>query len=145
MRSTWFSGSLSQVLRIRLSGGGNKMLSRLGSVQAFRSTTPIQPHFNLGPAMGDDLVTNLPTLFSPSTCVRRGLCPVTTLRKQDSPVESHSLYFGRYRARFPRRRQLGVLIRTTIEQHGTGPDKILLIMGYVECAGRPKHNQLNLI
>ena len=57
------------------------------------STASIQPHFNLAPAipMSDDLVTNLPTLFNPRTCVRRGLCPVTTLRKQDSPVEGHSL------------------------------------------------------
>ena len=74
------------------------------------STTSIQPHFNLAPvipAMGDDLVTNLPTLFNPRTCVRRGLCPVTTLRKQDNPVESHSLYFGRYGARCPRCRPSG--------------------------------------
>lgn len=53
------------------------------------------------PAMGDDLATNLPTLFSPSTCVRKGLCPVTALRGQDSPVESHSLYFGTQRTRKP--------------------------------------------
>lgn len=32
---------------------------------------------------------------------------------------------------------------TTTEQHGTGPDKILFIMGCVECAGRPDE-RLNL-
>jgi hypothetical protein len=94
--------------------------------------------------MGDDPATNLPTLFSPSTCVRKGLCPVTTIRKQDSPVESHSLYFGKQPTRWPCRGHLGVLMHTTIEQHGTGPDKILLIMGCVECAEQPKYNRLNL-
>lgn len=53
---------------------------------------------------------DFPSIFDPSTCTRRGLCPVTTIRKQDDdPLESHSLYF---------------------EQHGSGPEKILFIMGY---------------
>ncbi|KAF5373116.1 hypothetical protein D9758_001722 [Tetrapyrgos nigripes] len=50
----------------------------------------------------------LPTIFDPSTCVRKGLCPVTSIRQQEGPLESHSLYF---------------------EQHGSGPEKIVLIMG----------------
>ncbi|KAG8777701.1 hypothetical protein FRC16_004064 [Serendipita sp. 398] len=51
----------------------------------------------------------LPTFFDPTTCVRRGLCPVMPLQNQQtSPIESHSLYF---------------------EQHGTGPEKVVLIMG----------------
>ncbi|KAI0251195.1 alpha/beta-hydrolase [Lactifluus subvellereus] len=48
------------------------------------------------------------TIHDPATCTRKGLCPVTKLRGQDSPVESHSLYF---------------------EQHGTGPVKVVFIMG----------------
>jgi len=50
----------------------------------------------------------LPTFFDPSTCVRKGLCPVTRLRGQSETVESHSLYF---------------------EQHGSGPEKVVFIMG----------------
>ena len=54
---------------------------------------------------------NLRTIFDPSTLVRKGLCPVTTLRGQeDDPLESHSLYF---------------------EMHGRGPEKVVFIMGYV--------------
>jgi hypothetical protein len=49
------------------------------------------------------------SIFDPATLVRKGLCPVTKLRHQ-SLLESHSLYF---------------------EQHGTGPEKIFFIMGYV--------------
>lgn len=50
-----------------------------------------------------------PTIFDPQTCVRKGLCPVMALQGQpETAVESHSLYF---------------------EQHGTGPEKILFIMG----------------
>lgn len=45
------------------------------------------------------------SFFDPSTRVRRGLCPITL---QDGITESHALYF---------------------EQHGTGPEKILFIMG----------------
>ncbi|EGN96172.1 hypothetical protein SERLA73DRAFT_185781 [Serpula lacrymans var. lacrymans S7.3] len=48
------------------------------------------------------------TIFDPSTCVRRGLCPVTQIRNKGDPFESHSLYF---------------------EQHGNGPEKIVFIMG----------------
>ncbi len=57
---------------------------------------------------------DLPTVFNPKTCIRKGLCPVTHLRGQDTTtanniLESHSLYF---------------------EQHGRGTEyKILLIMG----------------
>ncbi|EGN96111.1 hypothetical protein SERLA73DRAFT_185663 [Serpula lacrymans var. lacrymans S7.3] len=50
----------------------------------------------------------LNTLFDPLTCTRKGLCPVTQIRNKGDPLESHSLYF---------------------EQHGTGPEKILFIMG----------------
>ncbi|KZO99439.1 alpha/beta-hydrolase [Calocera viscosa TUFC12733] len=45
------------------------------------------------------------SFFSPSTRVRRGLCPVTL---QDGLTESHALYF---------------------EQHGSGPEKMIFIMG----------------
>lgn len=51
---------------------------------------------------------DLPTLFDPETCVRKGLCPVSSIRNKGDPLESHSLYF---------------------EQHGTGPEKIIFIMG----------------
>ena len=53
---------------------------------------------------------DIPGYFDSSTCVRKGLCPVTQLRPQGSNlVESHSLYF---------------------EQHGKGSTyKILLING----------------
>lgn len=55
-------------------------------------------------------MSDLPTAFDPSTCVRKGLCPVTTIRGQGANVfESHSLYY---------------------EQHGQGNDhKIVFIMG----------------
>ena len=53
----------------------------------------------------------LPTLLDPATCTRKGLCPVTHLRGQDNdPFESHSLYY---------------------ELHGSGPERVVLIMGYV--------------
>jgi hypothetical protein len=58
-------------------------------------------------------VENLKTLFDPSTLVRKGLCPVTEVRAKkgnSEPTESHSLYY---------------------EQHGTGPEKVLFIMGCV--------------
>lgn len=50
----------------------------------------------------------LNTIFDPVTCTRKGLCPVTKLRHQEEPLESHSLYF---------------------ELHGSGPEKIVCIMG----------------
>ncbi|KAF9072988.1 alpha/beta-hydrolase [Rhodocollybia butyracea] len=52
-------------------------------------------------------MTELRTLFDAETCTRKGLCPVTEIRNKN-PFESHSLYY---------------------EQHGTGPEKILFIMG----------------
>ncbi|KAG6849749.1 hypothetical protein H0H93_005547 [Arthromyces matolae] len=54
--------------------------------------------------------SELPTIFDPSTCVRKGLCPVTKLRSQGPEIlESHSLYY---------------------EQHGTGTKyKVVFIMG----------------
>ncbi|KAI0797835.1 alpha/beta-hydrolase [Abortiporus biennis] len=51
---------------------------------------------------------NLPTIFDPTTCSRKGLCPVTSIRNKGDPFESHSLYY---------------------EQHGTGPTKVVFIMG----------------
>ncbi|RDB15640.1 putative aminoacrylate hydrolase RutD [Hypsizygus marmoreus] len=55
-------------------------------------------------------VDHLPTAFDPSTCVRRGLCPVTSILNEGPEVfESHSLYY---------------------EQHGSGTDyKVVFIMG----------------
>ena len=49
-----------------------------------------------------------PSIHDPATCARKGLCPVTKIRDQDPPTQSHSLYF---------------------EQHGTGPIKMVFIMG----------------
>ncbi|KAI0705858.1 alpha/beta-hydrolase [Cytidiella melzeri] len=51
-----------------------------------------------------------PTIFDATSCVRKGLCPVSSIRNKHDPLESHSLYF---------------------EQHGTGPEKIIFIMGQV--------------
>lgn len=54
-------------------------------------------------------IPQLPTIFDASTCVRKGLCPVTQIRHQGGdPLESHSLYY---------------------EQHGSGPIKVIFIMG----------------
>ena len=54
-----------------------------------------------------ELDSSYGSIFDPTTLVRKGLCP-TRLRHQG--LESHSLYF---------------------EQHGSGPEKILFIMGWV--------------
>ena len=52
-----------------------------------------------------------PTIFDPATCTRKGLCPIMKVRKQNgSPLESHSLYY---------------------EIHGSGPEKVIFIMGCV--------------
>lgn len=48
------------------------------------------------------------TTLDPLTCTRRGLCPVTDIRHQAKLSESHSLYY---------------------EVHGSGPIKVVLIMG----------------
>jgi hypothetical protein len=53
------------------------------------------------------------TIFNSATLVRKGLCPVTDIRNKRgsaAPTESHSLYF---------------------EQHGTGPEKVVFVMGWV--------------
>lgn len=52
--------------------------------------------------------TDLPTLFDPVSLVKKGLCPVTNIRYGRDLLESHSLYY---------------------EQHGTGVEKIVFIMG----------------
>ena len=55
------------------------------------------------------MADSLNTIFDPETCIRKGLCPVTSIRGQSGdPLESHSLYF---------------------EQHGSGPEKLVFIMG----------------
>jgi hypothetical protein len=51
------------------------------------------------------------SIFESAECTRKGMCPVSELRNRDNPTESHSLYF---------------------EIHGTGPEKILFIMGYIQ-------------
>lgn len=56
---------------------------------------------------------DLPTIFDPVNLVRKGLCPVTKIRHSEGPLESHSLYY---------------------EQHGTGKEKIVFIMGYAHSA-----------
>ncbi len=48
-----------------------------------------------------------PSIFDSSTRIQRGLCPVTQIRHTNT-FTSHSLYF---------------------EEHGTGPEKIVFIMG----------------
>ena len=50
----------------------------------------------------------LPTIFDPVSLVKKGLCPVTRIRYDRDLLESHSLYY---------------------EQHGTGAEKIVFIMG----------------
>lgn len=52
---------------------------------------------------------DLPTIFDPASLVKKGLCPVTRIRYDGDPLESHSLYY---------------------EQHGTGAEKIVFIMGW---------------
>ncbi len=60
----------------------------------------------------ENVESKLNTIFDPTTCVKKGLCPVTKIRGQDQdPLESHSLYY---------------------ELHGTGPEKLLLIYGYAQ-------------
>jgi len=51
---------------------------------------------------------DLPTIFDPASLVKKGLCPVTNIRYDRDPLESHSLYY---------------------EQHGAGAKKIVFIMG----------------
>ena len=81
---------------------------------------------------------DLPTLFDPATLVRKGLCPVMTLQGQDkSSVQSHSLYFGEplfartnhscLSGRVPCNERSNANV--DLEQHGTGPDKMILING----------------
>ena len=52
--------------------------------------------------------TDRPTVFDPVNLVKKGLCPVTKIRYDGNPLESHSLYY---------------------EQHGTGPEKMVFIIG----------------
>ncbi|ETW77912.1 Esterase/lipase/thioesterase [Heterobasidion irregulare TC 32-1] len=60
------------------------------------------------PDVKKEVLEGLRTIFDPATCTRKGLCPVTKIRRQQEPLESHSLYF---------------------EQHGSGPEKVVFIMG----------------
>lgn len=68
------------------------------------------------PAPEEEETNSLPTIFDPATCTRKGLCPipVSGLGNDRQSLEgrrhSHSIYF---------------------EQHGSGPEKIVFIMGYV--------------
>ncbi|KAI0664971.1 alpha/beta-hydrolase [Cubamyces menziesii] len=62
----------------------------------------------LMPAASSSDYQPTPTIFDPTTCVRKGLCPVTQIRNKGDPFESHSLYF---------------------EIHGSGPEKVVFIMG----------------
>ncbi|CAE6515818.1 unnamed protein product [Rhizoctonia solani] len=48
------------------------------------------------------------TIFSEKTLTKKGLCPVTVIQGQEPAFESHSLYY---------------------ELHGSGPEKILCVMG----------------
>ncbi|KAJ7184206.1 Alpha/Beta hydrolase protein [Mycena filopes] len=60
------------------------------------------------PEQRPTLSTSLSTLFDTSTCARKGLCPVTRIRHQAEPLESHSLYY---------------------EVHGNGPEHLVFVMG----------------
>ena len=78
-------------------------------------TTPLQrrnvPADAKSTSSAKETDEELQTLLDPTTCSRKGLCPVTHIRGQDDdPFESHSLYY---------------------EIHGTGPERVVLIMGYV--------------
>ena len=55
-----------------------------------------------------DHSSGLQTVFDPETCIRKGLCPVSKLRDTETLLGSHSLYF---------------------EIHGTGKEKVVLILG----------------
>ena len=55
-----------------------------------------------------EVASEFQSIFDPQTCTRRGMCPVTQIRHQCEPLESHSLYF---------------------EVHGNGPEKLVFIMG----------------
>ena len=51
------------------------------------------------------------TYLDPATSTRKGLCPVNKVGGRDSSTPGHSLYF---------------------EQHGTGPIKVVFIIGCVQ-------------
>jgi hypothetical protein len=69
--------------------------------------TSMSPSPNIGLQHAD---REWPSIFDSATCVRKGFCPITDIRNRSDVFESHSLYY---------------------EQHGSGPEKILFIMGYV--------------
>ena len=87
------------------------------------------------------------TFFDPETCISRGnylvlawprpqwntyrsdigLCPVSKVQKEEV-LESHSLYYGLY---FLYSTSLAMLMPSRLaEIHGTGPEKLVFIMGY---------------
>ncbi|KAI0056226.1 alpha beta-hydrolase [Artomyces pyxidatus] len=70
-----------------------------------KDTQNVEPE---GATVKDTGPENLANFFDAETCTRKGLCPVSKLRHQGEMLESHSLYF---------------------EQHGSGPEKIVFIMG----------------
>ncbi|TFY80065.1 hypothetical protein EWM64_g3942 [Hericium alpestre] len=78
------------------------------STELRQRTTNGAASVNSGVVDPVDVPLNLPTIFDPVSLTRKGLCPVTKIRHQEEPLESHSLYF---------------------EQHGTGPEKVVFIMG----------------
>jgi hypothetical protein len=57
--------------------------------------------------MTDD-AKDLPTLFSPETLKRKGLCRVTKVRDQEDALNLHYVYY---------------------ELHGTGPERLVFVMG----------------
>ncbi|CAK5279482.1 unnamed protein product [Mycena citricolor] len=76
------------------------------------------PSAQLGHSIGTlrhhDMVAIVPDLeslvtpFGSATRTKRGFCPVTKIRHQAEPLESHSLYY---------------------EVHGSGPEKLVFVMG----------------
>jgi hypothetical protein len=50
------------------------------------------------------------SFLDPTARVRQGLCPISSVKNPGNPLQKHSLYY---------------------EQHGNGPEKVVLIMGLV--------------
>ncbi|KAF8164811.1 Alpha/Beta hydrolase protein [Crassisporium funariophilum] len=68
-------------------------------------------------------LSDLPTAFSPSTCIRRGLCPVTSLRAQGPEIlESHSLYYEVHG-------KGGAAARENVQEGGRERTKVVFVMG----------------
>lgn len=81
--------------------------------------------------------TDFPTVFDHNTCVRKGLCPVTVLQGQQSPFESHSLYFGGSRVH-----HCGYFRLLMYPQNNMEPDRIRLSSLWGESRAERRRNRL---